>query len=305
MNKLTLSLIVLALLLAGCAAPGAAPAPTPTSLPEMANPASQNCLAQGGTLQIAQRGDGGQYGICFFEDNRQCEEWALYRGDCPVGGLKITGYITPAAQYCVITGGAYAITGSSGADDEQGTCTFKNGAVCDVWDYFNGKCTADTAPAASTLTIQPLSMEVCDGQAQAMVHFLEVLVGDKTTEPIIPTQSEAPLNDPVNNTTGTGCLATVTGTGELYESPGAVVDALEAMLIEQGWTPDPMLAADGPTGTDRGYRKGDQISWAGAIWHPDNSANCPKDQPVSACLLTPAQQIYTITLNSGVEVAGE
>ena len=44
------------------------------------------------------RRDGGQYGICFFDDNRQCEEWALLRGDCPVGGLKVTGYITPAAN---------------------------------------------------------------------------------------------------------------------------------------------------------------------------------------------------------------
>jgi putative hemolysin len=32
----------------------------------------------------------GQYGVCFFEDNRQCEEWALLRGDCPVGGKKVT-----------------------------------------------------------------------------------------------------------------------------------------------------------------------------------------------------------------------
>jgi len=57
----------------------------------MANPASENCVAQGGALLIETRGDGGQYGVCLFEDNRQCEEWALYRGDCPVGALKITG----------------------------------------------------------------------------------------------------------------------------------------------------------------------------------------------------------------------
>ncbi len=82
----------------------------------MANPASENCIKQGGTLSIQERGDGGQYGICLFEDNRQCEEWALLRGDCPVGGLKVTGYITPAAQYCVITGGTYAITGQSNTD---------------------------------------------------------------------------------------------------------------------------------------------------------------------------------------------
>jgi putative hemolysin len=106
----------------------------------IANPASENCVKQGGTLSIQKSGSGGEYGVCIFEDNRQCEEWAMYNGDCPVGGIKITGYITPAAIYCAISGGEYTITGESNTDNEQGTCTFKNGKTCGVWDYFNGKC---------------------------------------------------------------------------------------------------------------------------------------------------------------------
>jgi len=267
----------------------------------VANPASQNCVNQGGTLSIETRGDGGQFGVCYFEDNRQCEEWALLRGDCPVGGVKVTGYAAPAARYCAITGGTYTVTGKSGAEDEQGTCTFKDGSQCDAWDYYDGKCQAGGAPApapaptATTgLTIQPLTMEVCDGQAQAMAHALDVLE---------VTQSEAPLSDPVTGASGTGCQATVTGTGEQFKSPDAVVKTLGSMLEDQGWTADPMLAAGGPNAIDEGYRKGDQICWAGAGWRPDASANCPKDQPVSACQVTPQQQMYTITLNCGVEVS--
>ncbi len=120
-------------------------AETPT---QIANPASQNCIEQGGMLTIEERGDGGQFGVCYFEDNRQCEEWALLRGDCPVGGLKVTGYVTPAARYCAITGGSYAITGNSGADDEQGTCTLPGGGQCEAWDYYNGACNAPTVEAA-------------------------------------------------------------------------------------------------------------------------------------------------------------
>jgi len=146
----------------------------------------------------------------------------------------VTGYITPAAQYCAITGGNYTITGNSNTDNEQGTCIFKDGTVCDVWDYYNGKCIPGAAPTATAgLTIQPLSIEVCDGQAQAMAHTLEVLAGTKAEAPVEVTQSEAPLSDFVNDANGTGCLATVTGTSAQFESPDAVVNALGSMLEEQ------------------------------------------------------------------------
>ena len=106
----------------------------------IANPASVNCIRKGGTLSIQKGGGGGEHGICIFGDNRQCEEWALFRGECPIGGRKITGYVTPAAQFCAITGGSYNITGQTNTDKEQGTCSFNNGKSCDVWDYYNGKC---------------------------------------------------------------------------------------------------------------------------------------------------------------------
>ena len=107
--------------------------------PAMANPASVNCIQQGGTLSI-EEGGSGQIGVCYFEDNRQCEEWTLMRGECPAGGVKVTGYVTPAGRYCAITGGMYMTAGNNGADDEQGVCAFKDGGQCDVWDYYNGFC---------------------------------------------------------------------------------------------------------------------------------------------------------------------
>ncbi|MCX6741253.1 MAG: DUF333 domain-containing protein [Candidatus Parcubacteria bacterium] len=106
---------------------------------QIANPASVNCTKVGGQLTMEKRGDGGEYGICFFLDNRQCEEWALLRGDCPVGGLKVTGYITPQAQYCAITGNTYQITNEK-VDPETGNCLLKNGKTCDALDFYNGLC---------------------------------------------------------------------------------------------------------------------------------------------------------------------
>ena len=147
MKNKRITLIILTALAILAAACGSAPTETPTLPPAeviepvgLPNPASQNCLDQGGDLIIMERGDGGQYGVCLFEDNRQCEEWALMNGDCPVGGLKVTGYITDAAVYCAITGGTYEITGTDAAGVEQGTCTLPDATTCDVWEYYNGTC---------------------------------------------------------------------------------------------------------------------------------------------------------------------
>nr|WP_322044956.1 DUF333 domain-containing protein [Paraburkholderia sp. J67] len=51
----------------------------------LANPASVNCVHSGGTLQIVETNDG-QMGICKLPNGRQCEEWALLRGECQAGG---------------------------------------------------------------------------------------------------------------------------------------------------------------------------------------------------------------------------
>jgi putative hemolysin len=98
----------------------------------LANPASTHCQQQGGELTIRKRPDGGEYGVCLFEDNRQCEEWALFRGDCPAGGLKITGYENDAQIYCAITGGT--------VDMAAATCKTPQGTTCRLTAYFSGDC---------------------------------------------------------------------------------------------------------------------------------------------------------------------
>jgi putative hemolysin len=128
---------------------GVQPVPMPAS-----NPAATNCINVGGTPNIETRSDGGEYGVCYFPDNKQCEEWALLRGQCPVGGVKVTGYNTPAARYCAITGGQYTIIGTTNTGEEAGSCTLPSGTVCDAGEYYSGAC-SDSAPAPVTPTAQP------------------------------------------------------------------------------------------------------------------------------------------------------
>lgn len=104
----------------------------------LANPASTNCIKVGGTLSIQKRGDGGEYGICVFLDDRQCEEWALFRGECPVGGLKITGYTSSAQIYCVIQGGKTIAVDA--AAEKKTPCVFSNGTQCNLQALFDGQC---------------------------------------------------------------------------------------------------------------------------------------------------------------------
>lgn len=97
----------------------------------LSNPASVNCITMKGELKIVTKADGSQYGVCYFMDNRQCEEWSLLRGDCPINGRKITGYETEAQRYCAITGGE--------VDMNKNTCYFKD-KTCDLDKYYNNSC---------------------------------------------------------------------------------------------------------------------------------------------------------------------
>lgn len=101
---------------------------------EIANPASTNCIEKGGSIEI-RKSKRGEYGVCLFEDNRQCEEWAFLRGNCPVGGMKITGYENDAQVFCVITGGEV-----QGLGTETPMCKRIDGTLCNAQVNLDGDC---------------------------------------------------------------------------------------------------------------------------------------------------------------------
>ncbi len=270
----------------------------------MANPASQNCEKQGGTLKIEERVDGGQMGVCYFQDNQQCEEWALMRGECSAGGVKVTGYVTPAGRYCAITGGTYAVTGNSGQADEQGTCTLPGGVQCDATEYYGGQCDASTGkmPNTSGLTLAPPAAEVCNGMAQALAEAVRRASTKQENVEVTQAPDPVEMTDPTSGATGTACRAMAAGTGEQFASPDAVLKEITAVLTGGGWVEDDKLAAGGPTGVGTGYRSGELVAMADAMWLPDPTANCPTDKPISECTLTPAQQLYTIIIDTAQTV---
>jgi len=128
-------LLTVLALLAACV-PVPAPTPTPVGIP---NPASENCIKQGGTLDIRKDASGGEVGYCKFADGSECEEWALMRGECKPGQSTAAGIANPASENCIKQGGTLDIrTDASGG--QVGYCKFADGSECEEWALMRGEC---------------------------------------------------------------------------------------------------------------------------------------------------------------------
>ena len=122
---------------------------TPTQdTTNMANPASAYCEEQGFKMETRTAQDGSQYGVCMFEDDTECEEWAYYRGECKPGDMNVApaptaspaGIANPASTYCLEQGGTSEIhTAEDGS--QSGMCTFPDGSECEEWAFFRAECT--------------------------------------------------------------------------------------------------------------------------------------------------------------------
>ncbi len=152
-----------------------------------------------------------------------------------------------------------------------------------------------TAVPAATNTPQapqafhPLAKEVCD----ALANELAAAVGAKTPA----TWTEAPFQDYASGKSGTGCHIEFTGTEATFISVSNAFDSLSGVFRGRAWTEDQAYQAGGPTGIGSGFRKDQALAIVGVIWHPAPGTNCPSDQPISACPLTPEQKLYTLTVD--------
>jgi putative hemolysin len=149
---------------------------------------------------------------------------------------------------------------------------------------------AAAAPAGAGETWYPPSGELCT-ELQADVAAT-LGVGEMTLE------MSAPLTMFIPQAEGTGCVITVTGTGvdfnaEYFE----IFMQLKEMLEGQGWVEDVFTSLDGPTGTGRGFRRDNAFLMLVVGWSPSDDADCPTDQPIFMCELTPEQRLFEIMLS--------
>lgn len=164
-----------------------------------------------------------------------------------------------------------------------------------------GLVSCSSAPASPQVADTPApeagsGYEALDGDScSALADTLANAVGvDVST-------GDAPFDDYVNNEGGLGCQAAAVGTGQDFASPAAVVEAVSQALSAQGWAEDAQYAAGGPSGAAAGFSQGNDLCILQVSWEPTADADCPADQPLAACDLSPDQQLYTVDLNCATQ----
>jgi uncharacterized protein len=95
---------------------------------EIANPASEFCEEQGGTVEIATDDAGNQSGICRLSDGTEIDEWEYYRRYHVDEGA---GLANPAAVFCEEQGGVVS--------GDEPMCELPDGSVVDAWEYFRSE----------------------------------------------------------------------------------------------------------------------------------------------------------------------
>jgi hypothetical protein len=109
-------------------------------------------------------------------------------------------------------------------------------------------------------------------------------------------QTPAPFLDIFAGEAGQGCHIGASGNGTQFNNPYEILTTL-TNSVGLGWTPQPTYQADGPTGSAIGLTRDMGLMLISAGWKPDMGVQCPADQPISNCNLTPEQKIYTIDID--------
>ncbi|MBP7686873.1 MAG: DUF333 domain-containing protein [Thermoflexales bacterium] len=160
--KVLISVFILALLMAACSS---TPAPLPTAAAP--NPASANCVAKGGTLDI-RRETNGEVGYCKFADGSECEEWAYFRNECQpktpnVPPTAVAGLPNPASANCIKQGGDLIIR--TDAKGEVGYCQFPDGSECEEWALYRNECQPKSAATITSTTGVTVMVPLVSGDA--------------------------------------------------------------------------------------------------------------------------------------------
>mgnify|MGYP000864444546 CR=1 FL=1 len=109
-------------------------------------------------------------------------------------------------------------------------------------------------------------------------------------------QSQAPFYDGPNDLGGEGCRLYFEGAGLQFTDSQQVFDTIAAAL--PGWEEDAAYQASGSTGVATALVRDQALLLVSILWQPTEDADCPVDEPISSCELTPEQRYFVISLDA-------
>jgi hypothetical protein len=139
----------------------------------------------------------------------------------------------------------------------------------------------------SSLSYGPVSAEVCQ------------ILQELASQSIALSFSMDPngyFADPLTGETGKACVLTAMATGMQFSDPASVKSNLVNGFL--GWEEQVNYQADGHTSSGTAMTRDMGLMLINVEWIPSPDANCPTDQPISACNLTPEQKMYTIQVSA-------
>lgn len=142
------------------------------------------------------------------------------------------------------------------------------------------------AESSTDTAFQPIASDECEVLRVAVSELVGI-------EAIV---QETVFTDYINNLSGSGCQILITGTGVDFTNFVDVSVALRELFAGLGWTEATEYLADGPTSTAFAMQSENDLALFSVGWQPSADANCPADQPISACELSPEQQEYFVSI---------
>ncbi|MHB8089426.1 MAG: hypothetical protein ACYDH2_14385 [Anaerolineaceae bacterium] len=178
--------------------------------------------------------------------------------------------------------------------DQTYTIEIKSLAKEDILYSYKIEIPAETIDPAFGAVYEPIEISLCQLLQQEMFTAINKDVYF---------ESYAPFLDAVGGEAGQGCRLTATGTGADFSDAGSVVHSLIS-TVGAGWTQAQNYSADGVTGSAAGLYRDMGLMLIKVNWKPEMGLECPADQPLDACGLTPEQKIYSIEVDVAQNTTG-
>ena len=275
------ALVALAALLAACKpvtregaaeAASLAPAAEPTVLRFDTEPFST--YLEGAVV----RGERARYSIELQEN----EYLQVYVGSAPTSlefgnvAMQIWG---PDGQTLPGAGEGDDSTGWQGVVPAAGEYRIEVGSI-------RGNAEYGLSVRVSPVGYAPLAADEC----QAIQAQLEAALG------LTLALSQASFYEGRSDLGGEGCHFEFVGAGLPFADSQAVFNIIVGAL--PGWQEDPSYQAGGSTGVASGLIQDSKLMLVSVLWDVAEGVDCPLDQPITMCDLTPEQKRYVIYIDA-------